>query len=217
MNSSYIKAVLTANYRFGKQCHLMATECGRYNADFLAIINNKLIEIEIKTSKADLNNDFKKPKHRIYASGNSYWTPNEFYFAVPEELVEYAVAKCVGKKYGVIRIIKSGDRVKKSCYLAKTMDEDKKIAKLKRIYEEVDDIEVVDVLFSNDRMIKFTCIDYSPWKERSRIVKRAKKLHDRVPNIKVEKIIIARLSSEMANLRSSEYTLKERMNENKAN
>lgn len=42
MNSKYIKACLSAYYRFNKQVRLIATECGKYNSDFLSIQNNKL-------------------------------------------------------------------------------------------------------------------------------------------------------------------------------
>ena len=78
-----------------------------------------MIEVEVKVSKADLNNDFKKRKHRIYEQSNSKWTPHQFYFAVPEELVEYAVAKCVGTKYGIMKISDNNAPIEKRCRIIK--------------------------------------------------------------------------------------------------
>lgn len=148
MNSTFIKAALSAYFRFTRQLFIMATEVGRFNSDFLIISKDELVEIEIKTSRSDLNADFKKDKHKIYENANSDWAPNFFYFAVPKELLEYAVTKCVDNKYGVMLISDNG-----------------------------------------------------PWTQRVRIVKRAKRLHTKLPSIAVEKTIIKRLASEMANLR----------------
>lgn len=76
-----------------------------YNSDFLVVRKHSLIEVEIKVSKADLTADFKKPKHQIFESGKDInWTPSQFYFAVPPELVEHAIAKCVDTPYGVMVI-----------------------------------------------------------------------------------------------------------------
>lgn len=157
MNSTYMKACLSAYFRFAKGIKYIATEVGRFSSDFLAIHDNLLIEVEIKTSKADLNNDFKKPKHRIYETGKSEWTPNYFYFAVPKEIAEYAIGKCADKKYGVLVI--DGDNA---------------------------------------------AAHKSQWSSKVRTIKRAKKLTERIPSNKVRYSIIARLSSEMTNLRIHE-------------
>ena len=149
MDSKYIKACLSPYFRFKQQCKIIATEVGQFNADFVAIRNKELIEVEIKTSRADLNADFKKKKHLLYTSGRQHWIPNYFYFAVPQALVEHAVAKCADNGYGVMVI-----------------DDNKK-----------------------------------PFVDRVRVVKRSKKLHTRLPTDKVIADILARLSSEMANLR----------------
>jgi len=146
-----MKACLCAYFRFSRGVGQIATEVGEFNSDFLAIRKGNMFEIEIKTSKADLNADFKKRKHTIYEQDKSVWTPNYFYFAVPNNLVEYAFAKCVDNNYGVLEILESG-----------------------------------------------------PWKERVRVVKRAKKLHNRFAPEKVKYYLINRLSSEMANLRINE-------------
>ena len=151
MDSSYIKACLSAYFRFSKQTSIIATEVGMFNADFLAFKKGILTEIEIKVSKADLNNDFKKQKHQVYEQNASNWTPHYFYFCVPPELVEYAVAKCVDKPYGVMAVKESDTRL--------------------------------------------------PFKERVRVVKRAKKMNNNITSRKVINYIVARLASEMSNLR----------------
>lgn len=150
MESSYIKACLSAYFRFSKQHHFIATEVGRFNADFLSYKKGILTEVEIKVSKADLNNDFKKQKHQIYEQNASPWTPHYFYFCVPPEMLDYAIAKCVDKPYGVM-VIK----------------------------------DQPNLMF----------------KERVRVVKRAKKLNNNIPSRKIINYIVARLASEMSNLR----------------
>ena len=77
--------------RFLKQCKLVATEVGFYNSDVLGINKKSIIEIEIKNSRSDFLNDFKKRKHRTYANPNKGdWVPHFFYFYVPSGLVEFA-------------------------------------------------------------------------------------------------------------------------------
>ncbi|NRA76850.1 MAG: hypothetical protein HRU18_01470 [Pseudoalteromonas sp.] len=107
IDSKYIKACLSAYFRFKRQTSCIATEVGQFNADFLAVGRGGFLEIEIKVSKADLNNDFKKPKHKIYETQKHHaWCPQQFYFAIPEELVDYAIAKCADKPYGILAIRK---------------------------------------------------------------------------------------------------------------
>lgn len=105
VDSKYIKACLSSYFRFKRQTSCIATEVGDFNADFIAVGRGGFLEIEIKVSKADLNNDFKKRKHQIYESKKNHaWCPQQFYFAVPEYLVDYALSKCVDKPYGVLAI-----------------------------------------------------------------------------------------------------------------
>ena len=155
MKSDYMKACLSAYFRFTNGCSCIATEAGSYSSDFLVVRKHKLVEVEIKVTKADLNADFRKPKHKIYESGrDSQWTPNQFYFAVPKELVAYAVSKCVDTPYGVMVV--------------------------------------------NESTRKYM------WKDRVKVVKRAKKLHDRPVARVVIHTIYSRLASEMARLRINE-------------
>jgi len=100
--------------RLDQRCAFIATEAGGYNSDALGINENKMIEVEVKTSLEDLKNDFKKHKHRQYFRSEkdsldftceNRWIPTHFYFAVPETLVEDAKKIIVDKgyePYGVI-------------------------------------------------------------------------------------------------------------------
>ena len=49
--------------------------------------------------------------------------------------------------------------------------------------------------------IRFKYRGFVPWKCRVKVVKRAKKLHTRPVDPRIKKLIMARLSSEMTNLR----------------
>ena len=102
MDSKEVKSKLLAYWRFKRKYNYIATECGAYNSDILVANDNECVEVEVKVSKADLKNDFKKRKHKIYANGKSKWIPQKFYFGVPEELVSVAVEMCQGTQYGVI-------------------------------------------------------------------------------------------------------------------
>jgi len=104
LDSKQIKTALCHFFRFRKGCKYIATEAGQFNSDFLAIMKNDLIEVEVKTSRQDFLQDFKKVKHTFYKNPNHKWTPNYFYFAVPKELIEIAHLKCLGTKYGVLLI-----------------------------------------------------------------------------------------------------------------
>ncbi len=160
-----------------------------------------MTEIEIKVSKADLNNDFKKPKHRIYAANSSPWTPNYFYFCVPQELLDYAVAKCADKPYGIL-VAKTEHGIQKQKWWASDdKDAEKRIDMLKLTRENFKLIEVRDANRGRGKEIIFEASTYFPYKERIRVVKRAKKMNNNIPQRKIVNLIIARLSSEMANLR----------------
>lgn len=207
MDSKYIKAVLSSNFRFKKGAKLIATECGDYNADFVAIYKNQLVEVEIKTSKSDLNNDFKKNKHRIYEAGKTKWTPHYFYFAVPEELVSHAVAKCVDKPYGVM-VIKDEEGKVKQQYHANSYEAAKRRVEylIPKFEEKGLNPELVGITETNSgSFIAHIQVDsYIAWGDRVRVVKRAKALREGFVDRRVHLTMVARLSSEMANLRAKE-------------
>jgi hypothetical protein len=209
VKSDYIKACLSAYYRFGKQFHYIATEAGRFNSDFLAVKDNVCTEVEIKVSKADLNNDFKKDKHRMYANAKSKYVPNYFFFAVPEELVEYAVAKCVDKPYGVLVVKKSAGKL-----LGRSSARDEEYLKnyiLPTLRKNRDGFELVKVVTSRYSGLEITYTYYGKldWQSRVKTVKRAKRLHDKVVDKQTVSNIMSRLSSEMSNFRIKEQNAKE--------
>lgn len=110
-----IKTAVMAYFRFERQCPLVATEVGGFNADVM-VVNGKdeLIEIEVKIRMNDFKRDFKKRKHFVYGNygGTGKYVPNRFCFAVPEEIETKALEylKHVGltqphvNKYGLLVI-----------------------------------------------------------------------------------------------------------------
>lgn len=80
-------------YMFGSECDFFAISKSGY-----------VVEVEIKISRADFKNDFKKKtsngkdKHE-YLSSESTFKPNQFYFAVPEGLIK---PDEIPKEYGLI-------------------------------------------------------------------------------------------------------------------
>ena len=118
MKSPEMKNKVLAYLRFKRQYHVCATEAGPYDADVMACNDKEVVEIEIKCTKADLKRDLKKRKHKYYlaAKANQAQTPNRFFFAVPEKLVDTALEMCKELPYGVL-LVKEGNmplRTKKS-------------------------------------------------------------------------------------------------------
>jgi hypothetical protein len=123
-----IKTALLDFYIFQRGAKLACTELwdGFSVADFIVLLKDVVIEIEIKISLADLYNDVKKgkecynyenyeksnrklvTKHEVISDGrNLYYTPNRFYFCVPTNIVKETIifAKTLNSKYGVIEFI----------------------------------------------------------------------------------------------------------------
>lgn len=91
--------------RFKQRYIDVATECGRFNADILAHNGKEIIEVEVKTSIADLRNDMKKKKHYYYQKQHKA-TPNKFYFAIPRKLRDAAIELTENTPYGIIAVKK---------------------------------------------------------------------------------------------------------------
>lgn len=112
VSANDIKLALMMKYRFSNGVSLIATECGRFSSDVLMVDRNLLVEFEVKISLNDFKADFKKDKHNIFEScrkSENYdnrfrFTPHQFYFVVPESLVEDVSAKLIGKPYGLISV-----------------------------------------------------------------------------------------------------------------
>jgi hypothetical protein len=96
--------------RVEQRCPFIATEVGPFAADVLGINEKKIVEVEVKVSLADLKADFRKQKHLGYRPEAVYkwdqqWIPNQFYFAVPAELVEKAKFECEERGFGAYGVI----------------------------------------------------------------------------------------------------------------
>lgn len=104
LNSDLIKSLVIARARFANGVYMIATEVGSFNSDVLYIDkNNELVEVEVKISKSDLINDFKKFKHVIFKGSADEFVPHKFYFCVPEELESDALELTKDTNYGIIR------------------------------------------------------------------------------------------------------------------
>lgn len=105
ITSNHIKAALLSNFRFANNYPIIATEAGLYKADVIALnpIQNKFIEVEVKISKTDLLSDLKKPKHFFYKKIQGDYVPRQFYYCVPNDLVDVALDMVKDLPYGVIR------------------------------------------------------------------------------------------------------------------
>jgi len=114
-----ITASIMANLRFTKKMNLIASEVGHFSSDVLAVQTDKgrFVEVEVKVSKSDLMADFKKYKHEYYLhqyktgeplkdSRRWKWynnfVPKQFFFAVPEDMLEYTLNAVQDLPYGVI-------------------------------------------------------------------------------------------------------------------
>lgn len=91
-----LKLEALAWFRYGRRWPYVATEVGYFNADVLASDGKKLVEIEVKKTKADFANDFKNKsyKHMVYSAPGEIprsWVPNQLYFFVPAKLREEAL------------------------------------------------------------------------------------------------------------------------------
>ena len=89
-----LKAVALGWLRYGKRMSLVMTEVGRWNADVMGFSSRISVEVEVKTSKADLKREFvsKTAKHWLYQNASdTSQVPNLFYFLVHDELAEAAL------------------------------------------------------------------------------------------------------------------------------
>lgn len=92
MNAGLLKTEALCWLRFTKQLDFVCTEGGYWSADVLGAGDEFVIEIEVKTSRADLLAEFrnKKAKHAYYQT-NTNWAPNYFYVLVPQDLAPEAI------------------------------------------------------------------------------------------------------------------------------
>lgn len=102
-NSHKVKTAIACYWRYARGCPIVAFEAPQWIdyragdglADVLVVTSdNFLIEVEVKVSMADLKRDKKKYKHQMSEMERSQKPTHYFYFAVPRELANEAVAIC---------------------------------------------------------------------------------------------------------------------------
>ncbi|WNM70281.1 hypothetical protein [Myxococcus phage Mx1] len=88
MKSPELKVEALCWLRYVKKMELICTEGGPWASDVLGTNDNYSIEVEVKTSRADVLAEFRKKtaKHFYYTTGER-WCPNYFYFLIPMDLV----------------------------------------------------------------------------------------------------------------------------------
>lgn len=193
MNSNKVKAALLAYFRYKKQVHYMATECGFFSSDLLMESKGLLTEIEVKVSLADFRADFKKPKHEFYIRN------------VPNKYMMTSVYAQTGDGRRVLdehnRYIKIGEKVKdiykwsKPNFFIFAVPEslvEKVHPYLEEHYPMYGLIAVAD---APDSRFNKVPQDYV------RVVKRPKRLHNEQAHPTIKETIVARMSSEIARLR----------------
>lgn len=109
-NSESIKRRLFKHLKCGKGYNLVVSEfviCGPDREDIVAIGDNEIIAVEIKTSKRDFLNDFKKAKY----NGSQFFSiVNKFYFCVPESLCEFVESTLKERGLNNIGVLKASER-----------------------------------------------------------------------------------------------------------
>lgn len=208
MNSNYMKAVLLCHFRYKKGLGMIASEAGYYNSDVLAVTKkHRLIEIEIKTSKTDLNADFKKRKHQIYKQhSGKVFVPHYFYFAIPandKKLIEYALTKIVGTPYGLVLIQEMNGWTNHRVWYEEgnRFNYEQRIEWLERVYEKYRITKTTESKTRDGGYINYQVYGSVPFNERIRFVKKATRIHNNKLDDKVYYTITQRMGSEIATLR----------------
>lgn len=91
MDSGRLKTEALCWLRYTKQLDYVCTEGGAWSSDVLGACRNYIVEVEVKVSRADILAEFrnKKTKYAYYESIQRF-TPNYFYFLVPQDLAPEA-------------------------------------------------------------------------------------------------------------------------------
>ena len=194
---------------------MIATEAGRFSSDVLLVSKkDQLIEIEIKTSKADFNADFKKQKHQIYQQTKNQFVPHHFYFAIPAnmpKLVRHVTTKLSGKPYGIILVHpEKGFTTHKIAFTNKPNPDyreamysyEKRVEWLDKFHQPYKIIsEQMSATKNGWGQLVYERPGIIPFNDRVKIVKKAIKLHNREVSDNVKYTIVQRMGSEIATLR----------------
>jgi len=189
MDSNYIKATLFHYFRFQKQAHYIATECGAFNSDLLIGFKKDLIEVEIKTSIADFKNDFKKPKHEFYLENKA-----DSYMLESTYMKDASGNKILGE---------NGCWIKTGTKISTRYARSKPNLFLFAVPEELVD-RVTPILVSHYPKYGLLAIGEANFRRNDSAVRnviRPKRLHTEELHQYVKDDIVARMSSEIANLR----------------
>lgn len=98
-NSDYLKLIVASYFRFKRGCDVVCSEfemSPKNRADIIAVNKNMLIEVECKTSKSDLKNEFtastKQLKHFSFYNfkrkSKYYPVPNYYYIMITKEMAK---------------------------------------------------------------------------------------------------------------------------------
>lgn len=98
-NSDYLKLIVASYFRFRRNCDVVCQEfemSPKNRADVIVVKDNMLIEVECKTSKADLKNEFlsatKQKKHfnfyNLSHKSKYYPVPNYYYIIITKEMAK---------------------------------------------------------------------------------------------------------------------------------
>jgi hypothetical protein len=185
-NAKYCKAVLFSYFRFGNQASHIASECGNYYSDILLVKKEQLIEVEVKVSKVDFKNDFKKDKHRVF---NSTLKENFVFDGLHEK---QHLFESYQKRYNKEHFLLQGFKrdmsfIPNKFYFAVPSNLVEFCSEyLKNNYPQYGLIEIKDEII--------------PWMQRATVVKQAKTLHKRKVNTLAKETISSRMGSELANM-----------------
>lgn len=119
MKTTLLKTEALCWLRYTRKMDTVCTEGGYWSADVIGATEKSVIEVEVKTSRADLLAEFrnKKAKHTYYLN-HTNWSPNYFYFLVPLDLAPEAIEIVKEKfpKAGVLAYayprLRAGERLK---------------------------------------------------------------------------------------------------------
>ena len=177
INSTWMKNRLFEYFRYKRQFIYCCTEGINYS-DFMALNEDHLIEVEVKISKSDLLNEFKK----------EYANNGKNYCKVQKHFKEYCNAQEFLSRKEFISEKNFFMDIPNYFYLAVT--------------EDLLDVTKEQIKKVNDNygIILIQTKEYN--KGEVMIAKTAKKLHDYKPNFKTFYYIGRRTTSELATLRS---------------
>ena len=184
IDSKYCKAALFSYLRFTKQASYLASECGDFSSDILFVTKKrKLVEVEVKVSKSDFRNDFKKYKHEDY---HLTWEQLSEKYNLKQ--YDWYLQRYMKEHFKVLQKKREREMMPSQFYFAVPSDMVSYV--INHLNQNNLPYGVLEILDDPNLM----------WTQRVKVVKRATKLHSRDVTQRVLNTIAARMSSELANL-----------------